>query len=232
MTRTRSRIRSNKSHKSRSNSRSNLSRKRSRPQKENCKAITYRIEKKDKKTYVFFYKKDNKLTYKEGIKLLINCSSFRRLVIRILKNIEGSYMWKMTAINNNFDYNRKDKYFKFVTIPSEFHHIKTDISRFKDKLTNENSISKNFAFFKSLSGNGLLVPKPLEDSDPKAYMHFSNFIKYGNQNQVNEFWKNFGKLVNKYLSKKTDKLYINTHGHDVPWLHVRFDIKPDKIIWG
>lgn len=223
------RVRSKKSHKSRPRLNSNL-KQRSRLQA-SCKGITYKIEKKDKKTYVFFYKKDHKLSYKEGIKLLINCGSFRSLVIRILKKIKGSYMWKMTAINNNFDYNRKDKYFKFVTVPSEFHHIKTDISRFKDKLTKENSISKNFAFFKSLSGNGLLVPKPLEDSDQKAYMHFSNFIKYGNSNQVNEFWKNFGKLVNKYLSKKTDKLYINTHGHDVPWLHVRFDIKPDKIIW-
>jgi hypothetical protein len=202
--------------------------------------ISYTIEEKNKKTYIYFYKNKCKLIFKDGIHLLMTDNSFRKLVIKILKSMKGSWMWKMTAINNNYDYNRNDKYFKFVIIPSQFHHNNQDDSKFQNNMNDENSVSKNFVFFKSLSGNGLLVPKNIKSNrksnrkskSKNEYLHFSNFIKNGNTLQINEFWKTFSILVDKYLTdKNTHKLYINTHGHDVPWLHVRFDTRPEKIIW-
>lgn len=193
--------------------------------------ITFRIEYRNSKTYVHFYKGFKKMTYKEGIKNLINNKNFRTILTNILRDIEGSYMWKLTAINNNYDYNRKDKYFKFVTIPSKFHHVVQDSTKFEEQLNDkDNKISKSFVFFNSPSGNGLLVPMNIVPGSTNVYTHFSNFIRSGKTSQINEFWKTFGMLVDKYLNGR-DKLYINTHGHDVPWLHVRFDHKPDKIIW-
>jgi hypothetical protein len=173
------------------------------------------------------------MTYKTGINLLIKDYKFRKLVTSILQKIKGTYMWKLTAINRKLDYNRTDKYFKFVTIPSHFHHKHQDSTRFNNKMIKVNKISKNFVFFKSPSGNGLLVPLNIEPNNNHTYTHFSNFIKYGKPSQIDEFWKVFGILVNKYFSKMNSNktLYINTHGHDVPYLHVRFDIKPDKIVW-
>lgn len=179
------------------------------------------------------------MTYKEGIHLLMskgkNGAYFRKLVTKLLHDQPGSYMWKLTAINRKIDYERKDKYFKFTTIPSKLHTVQ-DSTKFADKMIGDTySISKNFLYFKSPSGNFLLVPKNVAtaaENKHNPYVHFSNFMKFAPRHQVHEFWIVFAILINKFLEKEENNLlYLNTHGHSVEWLHVRFDVKPDTIKW-
>jgi hypothetical protein len=222
------------------------------------KNIQTHIEHKNGKVYIWFYKNQQKLSFKQGIKLLKKSKKFRSKITKILKRMKGSWMWKITAINRKTDYERKDKYFKMTIIPSKFHHKQQDISRFETAMKNSKDLG-SFVYFTSPSGNILLVPKDLGYSNrsskspkktPKKptksvlenrgsdfpnknpYMHFSNFIKYGPKSQVDDFWRIFATLFDHLIhSNKSDKLYINTHGHDVPWLHVRFDKGPEKVMW-
>jgi hypothetical protein len=55
--------------------------------------------------------------------------------------------------------------------------------------------------------------------------HLIDFLKNGNKGQVNELIKLFSRLALE-ISNKTKIVYISTHGHGVPWLHVRLSQTP------
>lgn len=197
------------------------------------------IEKRPSNVLTYhFYENEEKLKLKDGLRYLIYEQKFRNLITKLLKDVPfKSYIWKITAINRKEDINRKDKYFKFSVqdSPKLYNRI-SDSRRFDeyledsryDLMSSDNKEKALFSYFKSLSGNYMLVPKDI--GDKKAYVHFSNFMRYGPKRQIDEFWKIFALKILKNC-KSDCKLYINTHGLDVPWLHVRFDIVPDKIVW-
>jgi hypothetical protein len=200
--------------------------------------ITVYIKQRDPKKFSYhFYKNNDKLRYKEGIKLLQTDPKFRTLVTNLLKKSPfKTFIWKLTAINRKEDFNRDDKYFKFTIQENKNLDGRVGNSeRFNEYLNDpkydvlsSSSSSAMFSFFESLSGNGMLVPKKL--GPDKTYVHFSNFIRLAPNKQVDEFWKIFSTMIIRII-KSPCKLYINTHGLDVPWLHVRFDKVPDKIKW-
>jgi len=200
------------------------------------------IEERSPSKYSYhFYENGKKMTYKNGIKYLRFSSVFRKFITSLIKEVPfKSFIWKLTALNRKIDFNRNDKYFKFTIEDNKgLYNRKGNHSRFDQYLndskyditSSSNEEDPMFSFFESLSGNGMLVPKKMGPDD--TYVHFSNFIRKGPKKQVDEFWKVFASTIyKKFTTCKTDcKLYINTHGLDVPWLHVRFDKVPDKIVW-
>ena len=202
------------------------------------------VEKRSPTKYSYhFYENAEKMTYKDGIKNLYFNEDFQKFVTKLIRDAPfKGFIWKLTALNRTLDFDRNDKYFKFtIEDNKKLYSRKADSTRFDQYLNDSNydvssSLNKEkpmFSFFESLSGNGMLVPKK-ETSNEEAYVHFPNFIRKAPKKQINEFWRIFASLIYKKFtdkSSKKTKLYINTHGLDVPWLHVRFDKVPDKIIW-
>ena len=201
------------------------------------------------KIYYYFYNLDgSKLSLKGGFYLLKSSESFRSQCTKILNNVPfKAYLFKITALNRTRDFNRVDKYFKFTVkdAPMLYNRIQ-DPTRFINYINDpkyyvinhDNDVigSKYWTTFISPSGNKLLVPKPIEGSNKNTYVHFSNFMKLGPVKQIDEFWRIFAEMVIEQFesSEKSGedcKVYLNTQGYDVPWLHVRFDKVPDKIIW-
>ncbi len=69
------------------------------------------------------------------------------------------------------------------------------------------------------------VPVPSKTNKTFNYTTIKDFIDNASQKQQIAFWKHVAKKV-KQLLKVVDKVYINTHGLGVYYLHVRLDIKP------
>lgn len=136
--------------------------------------------------------------------------------------------------------------YKYVEVPAEFTVIEskpftqTNWSPFKNELMPLVELSqknKKYAVchFQNLSKDTTLVC-PVPTNIAKSFVplpgdinshsgHLIDFLKNGNEGQVNELIKLFASLALK-LSNKTNKLYISTHGHGVPWLHVRLSPTP------
>lgn len=68
----------------------------------------------------------------------------------------------------------------------------------------------------------LVVPTP--QSDLSNYTHLGRFIRNAPINQIDAFWKNTGITVSTELKEK--KVWLNTEGTGVYWLHGRIDSRP------
>lgn len=79
--------------------------------------------------------------------------------------------------------------------------------------------------FKNLSGNTTLIV-PCPDAN-KNYAHISLFNKNAKNSKKLELWKKVAEEINNIIENNTDqKIYLNTHGYGVPYLHVRIDPTP------
>lgn len=72
--------------------------------------------------------------------------------------------------------------------------------------------------FPNISGDTILVV-PNEVSSSDNYTHLANFIRCGNKQQIDEFWRC---VVGNYSSAiGTNPTWLSTAGLGVSWLHVR-----------
>jgi hypothetical protein len=196
------------------------------------KKITVKEEIKGKKIYFYFYNNAKKICLKDGINLLQKSEQFRKLCTEKLRSVPfKAYQIKLTAFNKPEDFERKDKYFKLTVMNAPgLYNNKQNSSKFEKYFTDNDICDKYFCSIISPSGNELLIPKPLPGSHENAYVHIANFIKYAPSKQIDHFWKFMAKRIKKHIKHKP-VLYLNTHGFDVPWLHVRLDTDPVKIQW-
>lgn len=84
-------------------------------------------------------------------------------------------------------------------------------------------------YFPNLSGETLLIcPVPTLDKKIDAHSgHLMDFLSNGDKGQVHELIKMFALKSIELLSKDDmEKVYISTHGHGVPWLHIRLSPTP------
>lgn len=78
--------------------------------------------------------------------------------------------------------------------------------------------------FPNLGKNAhLIVPTPHAKVD--YYKHLAIFVRQAPPQQVEQFFKDIGRLTLEHLS--VDKyLWLNTAGMGIIWLHVRLDSRP------
>ena len=79
--------------------------------------------------------------------------------------------------------------------------------------------------FKNLSGDtSLIVPCP---DVGKNYAHIKLFNKNASDSKKKELWKKVAEEITNIINNDKDQeIYLNTHGHGVPYLHVRVDLTP------
>jgi hypothetical protein len=68
----------------------------------------------------------------------------------------------------------------------------------------------------------LIIPIPRKN---KVFTTLKDFIDNASETQQIEFWKHVAFCIQEML-KIVDKVYVNTHGLGVYYLHVRIDTKP------
>jgi hypothetical protein len=124
------------------------------------------------------------------------------------------------------------------TKPGEYTVIKThsfeqtNWKHFSDKLKSliGNTDSKIVTSFENLSGETLLVvpiPYNIESYDSHSG-HLMSFLTYGKKEQQHELIKLIAEKVLEKMEqiKPKQQIFISTHGHGVPWLHIRISPTP------
>lgn len=71
----------------------------------------------------------------------------------------------------------------------------------------------------------LVVPIPINNFTDTYSNHLINFLKHGQKTQQHGLIKLFASNALE-LAENNKKVYISTHGHGVPWLHIRLAESP------
>lgn len=122
----------------------------------------------------------------------------KNFLINLNDDCEVELFPNMRVVHSNFD-------------------AKSDPSKFLDYINDPAcSISNNFVYFTSLSGNGLIVPKNIT----KDFGHIHSFVKNSDPQMIDELVDCIIKVHGLH-----NDVTIRTKGHEVPWLHVRFDYR-------
>lgn len=196
---------------------------KSNPKLNTINIFTFKYKIKKDKISFDFYNNGYKMTLQEGLFLLTSkTNDFRDLCSEILKKVPfKAYLFKLTPIEHKEDIGNPHKYFKITVKDDPFLYNRQEDPVKYNKYLTEKCINDYFCIITSLSGNKLMIPKQLTTSD-NTYVHLANFIRNAPYDQLQMFWYTLASYI---LDSNFEKLYLNTHGHDVPWLHLRFDTK-------
>ena len=168
----------------------------------------------------FYYGKN--LYWGDAIELFDDEDFVKSLVTIInTKTIENNYKSYFFECPKMNDALSKNKLFEFVLYDAKnnFENKKADPTFFEQYFLKE----KNICNVKSNSGNILLIPKLLTKNC--TYLNLTNFLHYGDEQQIYELFKEIKNVTQKLL-KENKTFWLNTHGLGVFWLHIRIDFTP------
>jgi len=131
-----------------------------------------------------------------------------------------SYMLKSYNLTQKED---KSPVLTYYESPRLGRVVKEDWDKFTDKIQTENKKSKSrkVTSFETPSGAIVVIPMPVNklSADFKSLHQFTTTAPVSIQK---ELWKTVAKKARKILKEKK-KIFINTHGLSVPYLHVRIE---------
>lgn len=151
-------------------------------------------------------------TWVQIAQALIDQTDFRELWNQTWAELDFDFEWKPVPIH---PYTARSHPFFVIAFPAAFRPADpTDFQPYLQDL----SPTELTATFANFSGDAqLLIPRPTGD-----YGHIAAFCRTANSNTMHALWQQVGKMCMEAIAHK-DSVWCNTHGHGVPWLHVRFD---------
>jgi len=170
------------------------------------KLIKYRI-----------YEQNEPISQVDFLNNLASSLAFRSFYNHILKNNPFSgFYWE----NPPFNKASLLEPYEFVLIRSSFFKQKSpDVQSFKSYF----DAAKPIVIFKNLGKDATLVV-PTPQSDASKYIHLGKFVRKAPNNQIDAFWKEIGTTVLELMNEK--RIWLNTDGTGVFWLHARLDRYP------
>lgn len=89
------------------------------------------------------------------------------------------------------------------------------------------SPSSDIVAFPNLDNTALLIsPRKRDDMSSNHYLMLANFVRGAPQQQHAALWQCVAQQVRRAHRNGWGVVWVNTHGADVPWLHVRVDKTP------
>ncbi|MGK7888496.1 MAG: hypothetical protein AB4042_04120 [Leptolyngbyaceae cyanobacterium] len=168
---------------------------------------------RDRKGWVVrFHQPDGRvLSWVDVAQGLVASAAVRSRWNQAWAEIPSDFMWKPVPIHPEFI----DHPFFAVAVPSSFPPTNAmAFQRYLQRLTSDEAI----AVFPNLSGDAQLVVPPATGD----YGHIRAFCRHAPEILTDRLWLQVGMMVNQAIQQK-DIVWCNTHGHGVPWMHVRFD---------
>lgn len=159
------------------------------------------------------------LKYGDGFTKLIDDSSFRSLIIDIIKaDKNGAVFWEFPAANRG---NADTLNFEFVLIAAPLLvNVRQTPEDFQAYYTSKCDIVS----FYNLGKDAMLVaPCPVKD---KNFAHLKSFVNSSSEKQSHSLLINVGVEVQKWFKSTPRNLWVSTSGLGVYWLHVRLDTRP------
>ncbi|EDX86630.1 hypothetical protein S7335_4335 [Synechococcus sp. PCC 7335] len=145
-------------------------------------------------------------------KALIEEAAFRELWNQCWGSLDFDFEWKPVPIH---PYTAQSHPFFAIAFPATFRPADpTDFQPYLQAL----APNEETALFSNFSGDAqLLTPKPTGD-----YGHIAAFCRTAEASLQHALWQRVGELCTEAIAEQKS-VWCNTHGHGVPWLHVRFD---------
>lgn len=169
--------------------------------------------------YSFKDENHNKLSYREFIDRLCHDVDFRSLFNRTLAQcpIQGFRFETPPVSNATFDLD-----FEFVLLAADYLVDRVDSQPFQEHFR----IDRSVVVFHNLSGESPMVV-PCPRGDKHWYGHLGSFVRHAGHDQTDEFWRLTGEEMATRVGDK--RLWLNTHGGGVAWLHMRIDNRPKYL---
>ncbi|MEM9149333.1 MAG: hypothetical protein AAGB19_02625 [Cyanobacteria bacterium P01_F01_bin.3] len=155
---------------------------------------------------------DVPFSWEQIARALVTSQDFRHLWNRTWAALPFDFEWKPVPIH---PYTAQTHPFFAVVFPSEFRPAdSTDFRYYLQGLKKEGLT----AYFPNFSGDAhLLIPR-----ETGAYGHIAAFCRTAPGDAYHAIWQRVGEVCMDAIAHKTP-VWCNTHGHGVPWLHIRFD---------
>lgn len=152
------------------------------------------------------------LTWQQVAQRLTANSDFRLLWNQTWAELPFDFEWKPVPIH---PYTAKTRAFFVIAFPAKFRPANPqDFQHYLDELAPGELTAK----FDNHSGDAqLLIPARTGE-----YGHIAAFCRTAKVEAVQALWQEVGKICERAITQKK-RIWCNTHGHGVPWLHVRFD---------
>ena len=151
--------------------------------------------------------------------------SWAQIARALAENNDFCDRWNQTWADLPFDfewqpvpihpYTAQTHPFFAIAFPTQFEPASPqDFSQYLNALGSEELI----ATFNNFSRDArLLAPKPVGE-----FGHIGAFCRTASMEMVRSLWQQVGEICLKAILEE-QTVWCNTHGHGVPWLHVRFD---------
>jgi len=172
-----------------------------------------------------------RLTFRSFIDFLVDPTffgqQFKLELTKFLVERNLDFFFECPPITTD-EYLRDSTEFEFTLVGTkQFDNVNLDPGAFREKFE---TIDGDIIVFPNLSGDTQLVcPRQLQSPDisPNAYIHFANFLRYGDKAQIVDLWRRIGAEMRQLLtSRSSEKIYLSTHGGGVNYLHVRLSKTP------
>lgn len=138
--------------------------------------------------------------------------AFRAVWNQVWADVSFDFQWKPVPIHPT---SAKAKPFFAVLVPATFEAA--DASAYQPYLQ-QLGPTDLIADFLNLSGDArLVVPRAMGN-----YGHIAAFCRSAPVEMYQVLWGRVGKIATAAIQQQR-AVWCNTHGHGVPWMHVRFD---------
>ncbi|MEL7083477.1 MAG: hypothetical protein AAF268_15185 [Cyanobacteria bacterium P01_A01_bin.3] len=165
---------------------------------------------------------DDYYTWQQIADLLSRSPPFRRFWNRTLATPNTlapqleEYQWKPVPIHPS----TTDRPFFAILVPARF--ATANPTAYQSHFS-ALPPDRRVAVFPNLSGASTLVsPTPDHPAEEQSFGHLADFCSIASPELAAEFWQQIGTLALECV-RNYQRAWCNTHGHGVPWLHVRFD---------
>ncbi len=151
-------------------------------------------------------------SWQQVAEALSNDADFRGLWNKTWAELPFDFEWKPVPIH---PYTAKTHPFFAIAFPAKFRPANPrDFHCYLDALKPDELT----ATFDNSSGDAqLLIPANTGD-----YGHIAAFCRTANAEAYQALWQDVGERCMAAIAQEK-RVWCNTHGHGVPWLHVRFD---------
>ncbi|MEL7511691.1 MAG: hypothetical protein AAGM27_06000 [Cyanobacteria bacterium J06554_3] len=145
---------------------------------------------------------------------LISNPAFRNRWHQTWAELPFDFEWKPVPIH---PYTAETHPFFAIAFPAKFRPA--DPTDFQNYLQGLKATALT-AYFPNFSGDAhLLIPRATGE-----YGHIAAFCRTAPETARQALWQRVGELCRDAIAHKK-AVWCNTHGHGVPWLHIRFDQK-------
>lgn len=177
-----------------------------------AKLVNVDVAHKDAQLVSFVDSRGDVLDWEQIARGLVESNEFCEFWNRTWADLPFDFEWKPVPIH---PYTAQTRSFFAIVFPAEFRPANPhDFSQYLDALAPDELV----ATFNNFSGDAkLLAPKKIED-----FGHIGAFCRRAEKRMVRSLWRQVGELCLESIVKE-QSVWCNTHGHGVPWLHVRFD---------